>query len=155
MNSQTTVVIRAPKTTQELVDYFGLRYRVLRMPFGYEPDSARDEYDDMAVCCNLAAFLNDSIIGVARLHRNPDGTFVIRWVAVDPNQRHRKIGSLLIQALENEARWQGAKQVELVARNNALGFYAKLGYSDLGYASPVRNAAGKPIMEQTKMSKVL
>ncbi len=154
MNAQTKVVIRPPVTPDEFAEYYDLRYRVLRKPFGYEPDSARDEYDDM-VCLQLAAFMYQSIVGVARLHRDPDGMFVVRWVAVDPNQRHRHVGSLLLQALEDEARCLGAKQIELVARNNALGFYAKLGYNEMGIASPVRNVAGKPVMEQTKMSKTL
>ena len=154
MNPQTTVVIRPPKIRTELEDYFDLRYRVLRMPFGYEPDSARDEYDDL-VCWNLAAFLDDSVVGVARLHRSDTGVFTIRWVAVDPNQRHRRIGSLLIMALEEEAYRQGANTVELVARNNALGFYAKLGYDEHLPAKPVVDITGKAVMEQTNMSKSL
>lgn len=154
MNTQTKVVIRPPRSENDFAEYFDLRYRVLRMPFGYAPDSAHDVYDE-GPCWHLAALLHDTVIGVARLRRTSSGVFTIQWVAVDPNQRHRRIGSLLMTALEDEAYRQGATQIELVARNNALGFYAKLGYNELGVAEPVRSPAHRPVMEQTKMSKSL
>lgn len=153
MTTNTRVVIRPPHGELEFASYFSLRYRVLRMPLGYEPDSANDE--DEPSSWHFAAYMGDETVGVARLNRQPNGEFWIRWVAVDPNQRGRHIGASLMKGVEAEARRQQAARVELNARDTALKFYTKLGYQVVGPAFAVRDAAGKAVITQTRMYKNL
>ncbi len=155
MNAQTKVVIRPPATPEEFAEYFDLRYRVFRRPLGYPEDSVRDEFDTDGQSRHFAAYLAGTTVGVARLQRNTDGLYWVRWVAVDPNQRIRKIGQSLMGGVEHEARRLLATQLTLNARNTAVKFYIKLGYEVVGPAPPVRDTAGKVAIEQTKMTKYL
>ncbi len=60
------------------------------------------------------------------------GTFIVGRVAVLPNYRGRRIGRLLMGALEGQAQKLGARRIELSAQLQAAGFYARLGYEQQG-----------------------
>lgn len=156
MPTTQRVVIRPPVTPEEFERYYELRYKVLRMPLGMERDTASDRYDNTGIRWHLAAFVGDTIVGVARMRRTKNRRYVINWVAVDPNQRRHGLGRILITTAEKIAINEGATAIELTSRNTARGFYRKLGYVDIGEAPPIPNLSGYQIQTgQTYMKKEL
>lgn len=77
----------------------------------------------------MAVDAADEIIAVARLQYNSDSEAQLRYMAVDNAYRGRGIGRELISAMESHARDTGVKIIVLDAREPAVGFYRKLGYS--------------------------
>ena len=61
-----------------------------------------------------------------------DGTYIIGRVAVLPPFRGRRVGRMLMGALEAQAQKLGAQKIELSAQEQAMGFYQKLGYQAVG-----------------------
>ena len=53
-------------------------------------------------------------------------------MAVLKSARKLKVGSLLLKALEDEARRQGVQGIMLHAQTYALGFYERHGYQSIG-----------------------
>ncbi len=60
--------------------------------------------------------------------------YIIGRVAVLPQFRGRRVGSMIVGALEAQAKKLGAQSLELSAQERAAGFYQKLGYQKLGDA---------------------
>ncbi len=118
--------IREPKSAAEWTSYYALRYRVLRQPWNQPLGSERDDYEyDHA---HFAAFHDNEIVGVGRLDFIEPTTRQIRFMAVEPNVQSKGIGAGLMRLMEAEAWDSGAIEIILHARENALGFYEKLGY---------------------------
>ena len=118
--------IREPKSAADWACYYALRYRVLRQPWNQPIGSERDDYelDHM----HFAAFDDNEIVGVGRLDFIQPTTRQIRFMAVEPSGQSKGIGASLMRHMEAEAWDSGAIEIILHARENALGFYEKLGY---------------------------
>ena len=69
------------------------------------------------------------VIGVARLQFNSDDEAQIRYMAVAGAYQRQGIGRDLINAMEIYAEESGRRNIVLNAREPAVGFYQKLGYS--------------------------
>ncbi len=106
--------------------YLELRWRILRKPWNQPRGSEVDELDDEAI--HIAAYDEDKMVGVARLHFNSKEEAQIRYMAVEEGYRNRGIGSKMLEKLEEIAKEKGARYVMLNARENAVGFYLKNGY---------------------------
>lgn len=128
------MILLHPQTEEEFAAYYDLRYRVLRAPWHQPRGSERDETDAQA--CHLMALdqtgASTVVAGVGCLVSTNPGEGRIRFMAVEPAYQGRGVGSLLIEELENEARRLGLARVYLQARENALGFYLKMGYVNEG-----------------------
>jgi predicted GNAT family N-acyltransferase len=98
-------------------------------------DIELDEHDDH--CVHALAFADGKVIGTARLL--PDGH--IGRMAVLKAWRGRGAGRALLQALVEEARRRGDREVLLSAQVHALGFYRAEGFQPEG---PVYEEAGIP-----------
>ena len=118
--------IREPKSAAEWTSYYALRYRVLRQPWNQPLGSERDDYEFDHM--HFAAFDDNEIVGVGRLDFIEPTTRQIRFMAVEPNVQSKGIGAGLMRRMEAEAWDSGAIVIILHARENALGFYEKLGY---------------------------
>ena len=118
--------LRAPETTEEWADYYGLRYEILRKPWNQPEGSEHLPGDDEAV--HVAAF-DDSehMVGVARLHFPDPQTGQMRGVAVREEVQGQGIGKALMQYLEEAAQVRGANKIVLDSRRNAVPFYVSLG----------------------------
>lgn len=121
------IEIRSPKTTTEWNSYYDLRYRILRQSWNQPPGSERNEGDETAI--HAAFFENGKIFGVARLDLMENKIGQIRFMAVETNTQGKGIGEKLMLHLESIALGKGRKKIILHARENAIGFYQKLGYS--------------------------
>ena len=118
--------IREPKSAAEWTSYYALRYRVLRQPWNQPLGSERDDYEFDHM--HFAAFDDNEIVGVGRLDFIEPTSRQIRFMAVEPNVQSKGIGAGLMRRMEAEAWDSGAIEIILHARENALGFYEKLGY---------------------------
>ena len=109
-------------------DVLALSYAILYGPFGvakegdwYHPANG----SDFAVAMDADARL----VGTARLlPAAEDGTRQVRQVAVVPELSRRGIGQALMVALERTAASSGTCGLWLHARQDAVGFYERMGY---------------------------
>ena len=118
--------IISPESAEDFEKYFELRWRILRKPWKQPPGSERDK--DEAISFHLMATENHQVLGVARLQFTNDTTAQLRYMAVDQQAEAQGIGRSIIEAMEIHARDNGASSIMLHARENAVGFYEKMGF---------------------------
>ncbi len=121
-----TLIIKQAEHPNEFEQYYALRYRLLREPWGEAEGSEKDELEDQ--CVHMIAMDADTVIGVGRLQFNSDTEAQIRYMAVAPAHERQGVGRYLVQALEAAARERAITFIVLDAREAAVGFYSKLGY---------------------------
>ena len=118
--------IRTPVTSEEWDAYYQLRWEELRKPWNQPIGSEKDP--DENLFCHLAAFENESILGVGCLKMINDKEAQIRFMAVANSLQRKGVGVSLMNALEVEAFSRGAHKVVLHAREIAVPFYEYCGY---------------------------
>lgn len=132
MNQESYFCTQIEFGTPECDQALRLRDLVLRKPLGmsFEPNDIAKEYDSY----HLACYHVDTHEMVATLILKPisKGIVKMRQVAVAPNLQSLGIGSLLVQASENFAKDKGFSKIELHARDTAVPFYLKAGYTKEG-----------------------
>ena len=140
--------VRSPDNADEWRAYYALRYRVLRQPLGRPPGSERDaleEHSTHRMICDPTG----KVLAVGRMHDAGDQTAQIRYMAVAVAQQRRGCGSRMLQALEQKAATLGASRIVLDAREAALGFYARQGYSAEGPGHMLYNSISHIRMRKT------
>lgn len=137
-----------PKTQAQFERYFYLRWQILRQPWDQPLGSEKDEYEKNSF--HIMAVADDEVIGVGRVHSVGDDVFQIRYMAVDEKYRNNGVGSAIIEAMEKQAALLGAKKIILNARENAIGFYQKKGYSII---APAHSLFG--VIKHFKMEKAV
>jgi GNAT superfamily N-acetyltransferase len=98
---------------------------------------------------------------IAELHGNKAGFAWLRddivWgVYVEPSKRRLGVGSVLLRAIENQARLWGQAALWVSASNNSVGFYRANGYeprSPFRFDIPSRES--RVGLEAVEMQKVL
>jgi GNAT superfamily N-acetyltransferase len=128
--------LRAPRTPAEWAAYFGLRYSVLRAPWGQPEGSERDDLDDPhtaplghATVAHRAAFgAGSRVLAVGRVQQVDDATGQVRYMASAPEARGQGAGLAVLRSLEEAVQQWGLNRVILQARENAVGFYERAGY---------------------------
>ena len=105
-----------------------VRREVFIVEQGVPPDVERDDSDATAV--HVVASCDGEIVGTARLTRDDEAR--IGRVAVLPSLRRRGIASLMLAALEAEARKLGVAEVSLHSQSYIQSLYDKLGYEVTG-----------------------
>ena len=127
------IVIRAPKTSEEFMQYFQLRWKILRKPWLQPMGSEKDGLEQQAI---HRAVFNESneILAVARLHIENNTVGFIRYMAVNSSMQRKGLGKKLMLELEQEAEKRNIAKICLNAREQALPFYFSLGYNDCGLA---------------------
>ncbi len=123
--------IRQPQTRTEFKHYYHLRWKLLRAPWNQPEGSESDDLE--AQCFHLMAVTNggddkNKVIGIARLQFNSHSEAQIRYMAVSESCQRQGIGRELINRLEQRAKQSLHQTMVLDARENAVGFYKKLGY---------------------------
>jgi GNAT superfamily N-acetyltransferase len=132
---------RAPATPDEWEAYYDLRWRVLRAPW-HQPRGTERAASD-ATADHRALWTPDQphrplAVGCVQPSDEPatEPCAQIRWMAVEPAHQGTGLGQCLMHELEALARAQGYTTLVLNARENALAFYRKLGYTALNPATP-------------------
>ncbi len=124
------IQVRPVKNGTELDDMYYQRWLVLRAPLGMERGTEKDKYDNSAF--HLVAVCNDRVIGSARLRELSEELGTIAYVSVLPEFCNQGIGTKLIEKLIEKAKEKNLKSLRLMTRVSALGFYKRLGFTDIG-----------------------
>lgn len=123
-----------PASAAEFRAYYALRWKILRAPWKQPRGSERDALDATGI--HIMAIGDDgATLGVGRLHFNSISEAQIRFMAVAVGHQRGGIGTLILEALETRASELGATRIVLDARETALGFYRKQGYTVSGAGS--------------------
>ena len=120
--------VKLAATEKEIIEIIELRYKVLRQPWQQLKETATDNLE----LVSLNAYINDEsgkVIACGRLQKNSDETGQIRFMAVDNFHQSKGLGNMIVSFLEDEGKKIGLKKIELQARENAVEFYKKAGYT--------------------------
>jgi ribosomal protein S18 acetylase RimI-like enzyme len=107
-----------------------LRDTILRKPLGlsFTAEDLEKEKDNMLI----GAFEEDRMLGCCMLVEEQPNIVRLRQMAVLNDLQGKGIGRALMNFAENLARDRGYKIIRMHARNNAVGFYEKVGYKVKG-----------------------
>ena len=122
------IKIIEPKTNEEFIKYYLLRYEVLRKPWGQSIGSEKDESDKDSIHRMIIDSIDGNALAVGRLQFNSNDEAQIRYMAVNEKAQGKGIGTQLIRELEAIAIGKDARWIILQARENAISFYKKNGY---------------------------
>jgi thioesterase domain-containing protein len=138
---------RAPKSQQEFDQYYHLRWKILRKPLHQEKGSEKDELETQSV--HRAIFDNKGqVVAVARLHFSGEFTGTIRYMAVEDDYQGKGLGQRLVYSLEKYAISLGINKLLLKAREQAVNFYQKLSYQNIGFSHLLFNSVKHFNMEK-------
>lgn len=107
-----------------------LRMEILRKPLGLS--FTREELELEKNDILIAAFDEDEILGCCILTKIDNSRIRLRQMAVQKNVQGKGIGESIISFAENIARDKGYKILTMHARDTAIGFYEKFGYTVKG-----------------------
>ncbi|MDR6362257.1 thioesterase domain-containing protein [Klebsiella sp. SORGH_AS 1173] len=129
--STTMYHLRVPQTAEELESYYQFRWEMLRKPLHQPKGSERDAWDAMAHH-QMVVDEEGNLVAVGRLYINAENEASIRFMAVHPSVQDKGLGTLMAMTLESVARQEGVKRVTCSAREDAVEFFAKLGFVNQG-----------------------
>lgn len=126
-------VCRSPKTAEEFEQYYQLRWQVLRQPWGQALGSERDSLEKESFH-RMVVDENNKVLAVGRLEKTSQYSGQVRFMAVCQSAQGQGLGRQIIESLEQQAKKLGITELTLNARENALSFYHKLGYTSKGFS---------------------
>jgi ribosomal protein S18 acetylase RimI-like enzyme len=107
-----------------------LRFRVLREPLGFSRADVVVDAEDESL--HLAAVADGHVVGCVMVTPISPTRGKLRQMAVDPSLQGTGLGRALVRHLEQALSAAGFDEIELHARDHAVGFYEKLGYAPEG-----------------------
>lgn len=123
------IEIRTPISPKEWEQYYAMRYDVLRKPLNQPIGSERNDGDLTGI--HFALYEDGMLRAIARLDKVDETTAQTRFVAVDPVVQGKGFGKLIMDAVEAKSIARGDKKMILHARDYALQFYLRLGYTEI------------------------
>jgi predicted GNAT family N-acyltransferase len=141
------VTVRVARDAAELKDAQDLRVRVFCGEQGVAPELELDGLDDEAT--HIVALDESGVIATCRLRFSGESCKLER-MAVETDRRGLGVGMRLLEGAEDEARRQGAGEVELKGQVAARGFYERGGYTVL--SEEIVEDAG---IDHVRMSRAL
>ena len=128
------VLIKSPFTKQEFAEYYEFRWEQLRKPLGMPLGSERDHLEAQAYHC-MAIHANNTVVGVGRIHESSEQIMQIRYMAVAGEFQKQGVGTAILQSLLSYAEDHRSSCCWLRARVDAVEFYQKAGFVNLGQIS--------------------
>ena len=112
--------------TKEYHQSIDLRDKILRKPLGltFSEDFLREERGQI----HLGLFDKNEIVGILLLKLIENKRIKMRQVAIDDTRQRQGLGRILVDYSEVIAKENGAKIMELNAREISVPFYLSLGY---------------------------
>jgi predicted GNAT family N-acyltransferase len=107
-----------------------LRDEVLRKPLGRALSATDIERDKTGTL--FAAVRGEEVVACLGLYPQAEGVLRLRQMAVSPSMQGQRLGARLLKFAEQWARRQGVAEIELHARQTAVGFYEANGYTGEG-----------------------
>ncbi len=120
-----------PEKEEELQAYYKLRYEILRKAWGQSEHTTRDEWENQSLHV-LMVDENGKGVATGRLQYNSDTEAQIRSMGVTEELRGQGLGSRVLKFLEEKAREKNYRRLTLDARDNAVNFYKRNGYTVFG-----------------------
>lgn len=117
----------APKTEQEFDAYFHFRWEYLRQPWNFPPGSEKDEYEQVAEH-RMIVDGSQQVVACGRVHMNTAEEAQIRHIAVHADHQRKGLGQMMLDALENVAREQGAIRAVTNSREGSIPFFTGCGF---------------------------
>ena len=117
--------------TPEFDEALKLRHEVLRKPLNMEfnPEDIAKEYDSFHIGC----YTNPGDLMAVLILKPIEKKIVkMRQVAVSPQAQSKGVGTFLVRESEKFAAIKGFEKIELHARDTAIEFYKKSGYTPKG-----------------------
>lgn len=124
------------------IETYSIRISVLRK--GKSLVLCPFEGDDLPSTIHLGAFFNDNLVGIISVFKtrndsfNNENQFQIRGMAVLEANQNQGIGKFLVEQAEINSKKVIGNLIWMNARENAVGFYKKLGYSIHGKAFEIK-----------------
>ena len=124
-------IIPVPFGTPEFDELLALRYKVLREPLGldFTAEQIAGEYSSTHLACYDSNWVLHGCLTLLPLE---NGEVKMRQVVVAGQSQRKGIGKMLVLESEEWARRKGFFKMVLHARNTAVPFYGKLGYTPVG-----------------------
>lgn len=137
------LIVMAPESVALWEAYVRCRVRNLYDPYGLPASCALSELDeprDRPGVLHRLVLEGDAVIGVARLDLDPSEVpepwsrpiAQLRYFAIDRERRGTGVGRVLLVAMERASIESGRPAIWMDARAEAVPFYARLGYADIG-----------------------
>jgi ribosomal protein S18 acetylase RimI-like enzyme len=129
---------------------FSVRHPVLRA--GKPVESCQFEGDDLLSTKHFGFFTEENLIGIISIFKNNhpffknNPAFQIRGMAVLNNFQKKGFGKKLVNYCENYVKEQNSTLIWFNARENAVGFYKKLGYETIGDAFEIKDIGAHYVM---------
>ncbi len=120
------VVIRSPKTENDFLNYYRLRWEVLRKPWGQPKGSEKD--DNESAFFHLMAEVSSEMVGVGCIYKIENDVMQVRFMAISQEYNQNGIGRLILRELEDYAERNNTEKIKLYAREVAVPFYLKSEY---------------------------
>jgi ribosomal protein S18 acetylase RimI-like enzyme len=127
------LMLAEPRSALDWERYFDLRWKVLRAPWHQPKGSEQDDREADSVHLMLCD-ASRMPLAIGRLQLNSPQEAQIRFMAVDPTATRQRLGTAVLKALEHRAAVMGARTIVLNARQQAIPFYQKHGYTITGDA---------------------
>jgi predicted GNAT family N-acyltransferase len=140
------MIVRSPESEKEWEDYYDLRYRILRAPLGKERGSEKNEGDATGI--HFALYENNQLLAIARLDEATPGVSQVRFVAVEEGMKGKGLGRRIMNAVELKSKNLGHKKMILHARDYAVDFYLRLGYTKVEKSYKLFNVLQHYLMEK-------
>lgn len=116
-----------PFGSKQQIQSVGLRYEVLRKPLGLFFNAADLIAEECEV--HLGVIVDELVVACLLLKPAGAGLVKMRQVAVAEKKQKMGYGQMLVHFSEIWCRQNGVTRIELHARETAVPFYLKLGYS--------------------------
>ena len=120
--------VKEPVTDEEFAAYYRLRYETLRQPWGQPEGSELAEDDTTATHAMLVNDTNE-VVGICRMHLHTPQEAQLRFMGIRQDFQGKGLGDMLVTYLEEKARQMGATTMVLQAREKAVSFYRRHGYT--------------------------
>ena len=118
--------VTSPKTQEEFTEYYNVRWKTLRGPWGRPVGSEKLDDEDTAI--HVMVVDEGRIVGVGRAHFNSGTEAQLRLMGVEEEYRGKGVGTMVLEELERLAKERGAEEAVIQARDYAVDFYKKNGY---------------------------
>lgn len=121
--------IISPSNKEEFEKYYQLRWEVLRAPWGKPKGSEKDDLENTSTHA-LMLDENNNAVAVCRLNSTDNKQIgQVRFMGVSSTAQGKGYGAKIMDYIEQEAKKQGMNKIILHARENALEFYKRCGYT--------------------------
>lgn len=126
------IQIKSPLTREDFKNYYDLRYKILRQPWGQPRGTEKDDYEPISQHFMAIDDASGELLGVVKLFEKEPGVAWFSHLAVASSHQKKGIGKLLLAHVEDLARGQGYQIIGCMSRLNTTEYFSRAGYRIAG-----------------------